>query len=102
MELTEKYKNYRKSFVNFVNIYNTEKPSVDEQTKKAINDLHNLWKSISMKSTASEFFAMKEYHTVINTEFVLTDNIVNKAWNDYITNGMEFRVRMMAAYDGHS
>ena len=94
MSISNNYKQYKKSFSEFIRYYNENSKNLDlsQDTKDAIKFLHCLWKNISAESTLDSFFEMKKYHSIINSSILWKECITYKT---YISQGLRFRTCWM-------
>lgn len=86
-----KYLEYRGSFFQFLQWYNDTNPRLSEDCLNAVKQLREKWNHTSLNSSGNDFFAMKEYHSVINGELSLEKGM----WAEYIHKGMNFRLLLM-------
>jgi hypothetical protein len=100
------YKQYRKMYITFISYYNKNKPFLSSDCINAINNLHNIWECVSIKSDKNIFFLMKEHERIINIELQkkqkhkqsisTTTNIsLIDYWKNYYYSGYKFRIHML-------
>ena len=88
------YKQYRKTFIAFVNWYAAEGGRHDfaEDVHHHVKLLHGMWRQHHLPLDLQYFMTMKEHHSHIGCEAM--QNI--DAFKKYIEAGLSYRVALMA------